>query len=239
MSHFLFKTAFSFALLGAIVSAQAGTVISGLPSGSSIVNIDGRNDGAGNFDGGQNHWFNPFAVDGHLLTLTVQAGTYTFKVINPIDAQTLIPSLTSTQLASIYTAWSYNTPYVNEYDVFNANASGTQELFAGSTAQMANPSGTTGWIGGGWNTAANAYAAMKGAGLTDKVWVGGRNLGTAYPSYTFTKTTTLAFAVPDYYLGDNNGGVSVLVTPQAVPEPCSLFGLGMFAGFLARRKKRA
>src|SRR5262249_19002199 len=70
-------------------SVTAGTIIStNLPAGSLIVNIDGRQDGAAGFNGfgraglgsGQDDWYRPFNLSQHLLEVTFQPGTYTFRL---------------------------------------------------------------------------------------------------------------------------------------------------------------
>ena len=66
---------------------------------------------------------------------------------------------------------------------------------------------------------------------------GGRYSGTTQSSYTFTNQETLIFAIPDYYVPDNGGGVSVLITPN--PEPASMAVLGFGALALLRKTRRA
>jgi hypothetical protein len=46
-----------------------------------------------------------------------------------------------------------------------------------------------------------------------KVAPGGRHTGTAATQYTFAAAQTLIFVIPDNVLGDNNGGLSVLISP--------------------------
>ena len=67
----------------------------------------------------------------------------------------------------------------------------------------------------------NAYHAVISEGLYDLIRTGlaGRN-GTNYTTgYTFPTNETLIFAVPDYALSDNSGGVSVLVSPATLVIP--------------------
>jgi hypothetical protein len=44
---------------------------------------------------------------------------------------------------------------------------------------------------------------------------GGRITGVRVRVYTFAAADTLTFAIPDNYLPDNNGGVSVVISPTA------------------------
>ena len=58
-------------------------------------------------------------------------------------------------------------------------------------------------------------------------------------SYTVTTATSLVFVIPDYYLPDNGGGVSVVITQ--VPEPragawCLAAGGLLLAAWLRRRR---
>src|SRR4051812_48857733 len=108
-------------IAGALIASRldAGTVITAnLPANTAIVNIDGRADGSASFDGGQSHWFHPFNTGSVLLQYTVPAGTYGFQVINPADAAARFPALTLAQTNQIYTAWTYNSPWILDYLVF-------------------------------------------------------------------------------------------------------------------------
>jgi len=216
--------------------ALAGTIIStNLPSNTWIVNIDGRNDGAAGYDSGQSSWFHPFAADGHLLELTLPAGTYRFSVIDGTDAHAQFSGLTSGQLSTISGAWSYNSPFTTSYFVFDQSAASdpTQpQLFAGANQ---------GAVGGNYTfyNANDAYQATKAAGQLDQLFTGpgGRVHGVEARSYTLTATETLVFAVPDNGLGDNQGSVSVAV--QAVPEPMTLGALGVGLLAVGRRRRPA
>lgn len=89
-----------------------------------------------------------------------------------------------------------------------------------SLSAISNHTGTTSYDG---NTLPPATST---AGFTDTL--------------TLSKTTTLDFFVDDYYLPDNTGGVSLLISSStAIPEPASialtLAGLVVFA--MARRKR--
>jgi hypothetical protein len=100
---------------------------------------------------------------------------------------------------ALYTGWSFqSTPkYYTGYLVFDA---------ANLNAPIIDGSPSPNWFG----TAQEAYdwAVSSGNYLTTR---------------TFTQTTTLIFAVPDPYVADNMGGVSVSVfTPSissALPSP--------------------
>ena len=186
-------------------SARGGTVITAnLPANTAIVNIDGRADGAANYDGGQTHWFQPFNTGGTLLQYTVQAGTYSFWPINPADAAARFPALTQQQTNQIYTAWTYNSPWILDYLVFDSSAatnSSVPQFFDG--AQDIS-----------YGNAIAAYTNAFLRGTYNQLHTAGR-LGTNIATtYTFTNTTTLIFVVPDNVLSDNSGGVSVLVFPS-------------------------
>ena len=63
---------------------------------------------------------------------------------------------------------------------------------------------------------------------------GGRYTGTVVNQYTIASTETLIFVIPDYYLPDNNGIDSVLISAvnaSATPEPGTwgLFSAGIAA----------
>ena len=185
--------------------ARAGTVITAnLPANTAIVNIDGRADGSAGFDSGQSHWFQPFNTGSTLLQLTVQAGTYGFRVINPSDAAALFPALTLAQTNQIYTAWTYNSPWILDYLVFDSSAatnSSVPQLFDGAQDI-------------GYGNAIAAYTNSFVRGTYNQLHTAGR-LGTNIATtYTFANTTTLIFVVPDNALSDNSGGVSVLVFPS-------------------------
>ena len=96
--------------------------------------------------------------------------------------------------------------------------------------------GASGWIPVnpplGYDNASDAYNAAKLGGYYDEIVTGtGRYTGTVQTSYTFTQAETLIFVVPDYFLPDNSGIVSVLVSSASVPEPSS-FTLAALAGAL-------
>lgn len=206
----------------------AGTVItSNLPAGVAIVNLSGTSttptiggNGASNSfnanGGTQTTWSGPFNSAGQLLEYTVPPGTYTMRVIDPADAAAAFPSLTTSQLNSMWTAWTYNSPWLTEYLVFDSSATSNNsqtQLFSGA----AGSPGTSG--------PASAYAdAVNG-------YVSGNttfppfdnNLAWMYRNATPQKTVTfpllgggpetLIFAVPDGGLSDNAGGVSILIAP--------------------------
>ncbi len=232
------------ATLAVGTAAHAGTVIdTNLPAGTQIVNIDGRNDGAAAYGPNQDAWYQPFAVNGNLLSVTLDPGTYTFSLIDPTDAAAQFSGLDAGQLSQIYTAWTYNSPYVTDWMAFRDTAltdHSEQQLISGAVgSQVANPETTAGyWPGLGWHTAQNAYDAAVSSGVYNQIWTGsGRVTGVQQSDYTFDKTTTLIFIAPDNVLGDNVAGVSVVVhNTAAVPEPSSL--LVMCPGLLLLARKR-
>lgn len=216
-------------------SCRAGTLItSNLPEGAAIVNIDATFDGAATYSGDapQSLWYQP--ING--VQLTVQPGTYQFRVINPTDASALYPALSGAQLGQIYTGWTFNSPWSENFFVFdNAAASNPSlhQLFDGALDPLVTlyGSATAAYDG----TIANGYYNQIRAAPPGRA-------GTSPSDYTaewvFTVPTTLLFVIPDNILGDNTGGVSVLVT--AVPEPggVTLVLCGM-AGIFAIARRRA
>ncbi|MGH8024767.1 MAG: hypothetical protein ACRED1_14350 [Limisphaerales bacterium] len=189
--------------------SRAGTVITGnLPQNMAIVNIDARADGASRYNGDQSLWYSPFNTSGSLLTYAVSAGVYGFRVVDPPDAAQLFPALTSAQTNEIYTAWSFNSPWVEDYLVFGSaatNNGATPQLFDGAYTNIS---------GGGpfFPNAASAYSAAIQNSSYDEIRTGGRDSTAFTNSYTFATATNLVFVVPDYALNDNAGGVSVVVT---------------------------
>jgi hypothetical protein len=232
-----------FAAILASGQALAGTIIdTNLASNAvAIVNIDGKGDGARSFDGTQDKWFDPFNIDGHPLTITLDPGVYTFTLVNPTDAKKLNPDLTAGQLQTIYTAWSYNSPWITDYYVWDSEAlikPGTPELFAGAIdAHIPDYYSYPGASSQGFLEAGQAYWAATHGGVANKIWLGGRFTGIESDSFTVLRTQTLVFGIPDYYLPDNQGGVSVII--QSVPEPGMMLVMtGGLAGLIARRRRR-
>jgi hypothetical protein len=225
------KTALFLGLGGSLPQAFGGTVITtNLPANTAIVNISGTEDGAAVYSGvNAALWYQPFFTGGaaQLLEYTVQPGTYGFRVINPADAARLFPALIASQASQIFTGWTYNSPWATDYLVFDSAAAtnGTlPQLFDGA---FSNTNGT--WYT--YGSAAAAYQAAISGGFYNLIRTGsdGRNglngqNGTLFrTSYTFASATTLIFAVPDYYLPDNNGGVSVLISPATSLPVLSIF----------------
>lgn len=185
------------------------------------MNVSGTADGAASYDSSQTYWYQPFNTSGSLLEYTVQPGTYNFRIIDPTYAASTF-NLSSSALNQIYTAWTFNSPWATDYLVFDSSAatnSSEYQLFTGATSPTTVDYGS----------ASQAYSGAIADGHYDQIvaGVGGRYNGTVETSYTFTSAETLIFAVPDYYLADNGGGVSVLISgvgstaPSSTPEPAS------------------
>jgi hypothetical protein len=199
------------ALVAICRSTLAGTVITtNLPANTAIVNVNAKQDGAASWNAGQDSWFQPFFTGGAtaLTQLVVQPGTYSFRLTNPTLAMTEFPALTSGQLSQIFTAWTYNSPWITDYFVFDAAgvaSSAVPDIFAGAI----RPAG----LSGGTGSATEAFNLAVNNNFDDIIvkQPGGRITGIRTNQYTFTAAETLTFAVPDNILSDNNGGVSVLI----------------------------
>jgi len=203
-------------LAGFRLPVFGGTVITAnLPANMAIVNISGTADGSATFNSDQSLWYQPFNTGGTLLEYTVQPGTYNFRVIDPADAAQMFPALTAGQSNQIYTGWTFNSPWVTDYLVFDSAAATNHALPQIFDGAYSNTNGSP----AGWLTFGNAAAAYNAAiidgfyNLLRTSSSGGRDSTNNLTSYTFTSTNTLIFAIPDYALSDNAGGVSVLVSP--------------------------
>ena len=200
------------------------TITTNLPAGMAIVNVSGTQDGASASAGtGQSLWFQPFSTLGQLVEYTIQPGTYTFRAISPADAVSLFPSLTTAQQNSMWTAWTYNTPWLDDYLVFDSSA-------ATSSTQSQLFSGAEGVPNDGVNSlnATTAYNWVIANNTYSNVYVGNR-LAAPQRTYTFNIPRTLIFAVPDSVLSDNQGGVSVLIAPLA-SQPLNITTTSLFNG---------
>lgn len=128
---------------------MCGTVITtNLPAGTAIVNINAKQDGAANWNGGQDSWFDPFFTGGasELLQYTVQPGTYTFRLTNPTLVASEFPELTAAQLGQMFTTWTYNSPWVMDYFVFDAAGAAAikvPQIFAGAIRPVGLLGGTS------------------------------------------------------------------------------------------------
>src|SRR4051794_25424352 len=108
-------------LLATAPTVFGGTAVTNnLPANTAIINIDARQDGAANYNGDQSLWYKPFfsAPATQLVSYAVQPGTYSFRVINPADAAQMFPTLTGAQTNQMFSAWSYNSPWIEDYLVF-------------------------------------------------------------------------------------------------------------------------
>jgi hypothetical protein len=200
-------------------AALCGTVITtNLPAGTVIVNVDGGQDGAATWNSGQDSWFHPFFTGGAtaLLQYTIQPGTYTFTLTDPTLAATQFPALTAAQRSQMFTAWTYNSPWVTDYfvwDTAGATNFSIPQIFAGAIRPAPRIAGEA--------SAAAAFNHAVANDYDDNVTKqpGGRNTGVRTNQYTFTTTETLTFGIPDNILNDNNGGVSVVIAPAVTADP--------------------
>jgi hypothetical protein len=202
---------FGMAMTCAFGPAFAGTVITdNLPVNFAIVNVNALQDGAASYNGDQSLWYHPFSNAGSPPQYTVQPGAYNFRVIDPADAQQMFPALTAPQTNEIFTAWTYNSPWILNYLVFDSAA-----LTNFSLPQLFD--GDPEWPP--FNDPADAYAGSLVHGTYNVIRVGplGRDSTILTNVFVFPTTETLVFVVPDYGLFDNGGGVSVLVSPSGVP----------------------
>ncbi len=197
-------------LLTHVSSVFAGSVINtNLPAGTVIVNINAQQDGTSSYGGGttgQAFFYQPFGSGPNgLLSIAVSAGTYSFRIVDPADAAKEFPSLTAAQLSTIFTAWTYNSPWITEYMVFDISAvtnTSESQLFDGAY----DPSS--------YGNAQDAYNAAVAAGEANLIQVdptNGREGANYTTTYTVTTATSLVFVVPDNGLSDNTGGISVIV----------------------------
>ena len=211
--HFRVRTALAISLF-AVGSLFAGDIQS-VGNGSVVVNISGTQDGAAAWGPNQIVWYQPFNTTGKLTEYTFAPGTYSFQLVNNDRSSSFY-----NQKAE-YEAWTWNIPWSTEYLLFDQSAA-------------TNPNeGNFVRFGDDLTSASDA------AGAFNQAVAAGLNVN----DYTFQSKETVIFSVPDYYLPDNNGGVSVLISPVntagAAPEPAelSLLALGLPALWLLRRKR--
>ncbi len=206
------------------VNISGKVITTNLPAGMAIINISGTQDGAGASSGtNQSLWFQPFSNAGQLVEYTIQPGTYTFRVISPTDAAYTFPALTGPQLSSMWTGWTYNTPWLDDYLVFDSSA-------VSNSAESQLFSGAEGVPDDGVNSlnATTAYNWVIANGTYNNVYVGNR-LVAPEKTYTFTFPRTLIFSIPDNAVTDNAGGVSVLIAPVS-PAPLTINTTSLFGG---------
>jgi hypothetical protein len=201
------------AVLGAIACA-AFALGSSAAEAQQVVNISATQNGEDT--GGVNC---SVACEGALIDpvqVTLGPGTYSIT-----DAYS-----TSTGLAAgaLYDAWNYSSGWVWHWKALLDDGSG------GSTINPSNYSN---------------YLLLD----VDPTQVFGSEadaaaFGASTPAQTFTlnSTTTVDFVVNDYFLGDNTGGVSLLLSSvSSLPEPSTwammLIGFGA-VGFALKKQKR-
>ena len=170
---------------------------------------------------------------GLLLQYSIQPGTYSFRLTNPTLAAAEFPTLTGSQLGQIFTAWTYNSPWITDYFVFDAAgaaATNLPQIFAGAIRPAPRPIGEV--------SAAAAFNHAVANDYDDNVTKqpGGRNTGVRVTNFTFATAETLTFAVPDNVLSDNTGGLSVVVTRVIAPGDYNANGVVDAADYVVWRK---
>jgi hypothetical protein len=172
---------------------------------ATVVNVNARVSGAqpGPFvNGSYSFWHDPF----NTVPLSLAAGAYDFQIVDP-----------ATDSSALYTAWSYNSPFITNYLVF-LSTDPTHELFDGAVSDSV--------------LRFSAQAAF------DATVAAGKEKTT----FSFADPVTLLFAIPDNIVGDNQAGISISVlpaSPTAAPEPAAyillvlgLLGMAMIAVML-------
>jgi hypothetical protein len=93
------------------------------------------------------------------------------------------------------------------WDVAAATNFSLQQIISGASVTM------------GYSSAQAAFNAAVTNDYTDQLRLapGGRYTGTPARQATFLAPQTLVFGIPDNGLFDNNGGVSVLISPISIP----------------------
>lgn len=207
-SNWISKLTLLAILLAGTQPVEAGSILSeNLPKGTTIVNIDGKVDGTAGHD---DKWvfYGPFSKE---LKVDLPAGTYRFQVINKEDAAKSFPSLTPEQLKQVGEAWTFNSPWQTNYQVFTAFKPDARAIFAGACSSAVPGMN---FIPGGYGSSAEAYKAAREGHYADKIWITGKT--DPVSTYSFESPTTLYFGIGDDGLYDNKGVLSLVVSPANV-----------------------
>jgi hypothetical protein len=200
--------------LPAAVTLALATCITGVQA-ATLVNIKGYgSDGAG----------------ANIYSYPVAPGTLV-DLFNPVLVSLAAGSYSLSSAwgapGALYDTWNFQTTvlgsWVSHYVAAEVLPGGQYRMLVDGVSLL-DPTCVNHFCA--WSTRAQAVAAFL-----------------ATPAYTFTlsQAATVAFVSADYYLPDNDGGISLWVTAAPVPEPSgwalALAGCAALAGAGALRKR--